>query len=1060
MEFRLLGPVELWANDRQIDLGTTKVRSLLAVLLLEAGHAVPVETLVYRVWGEEPPPKVISSVHANLSRLRGRLELAGADRVQLEHTHSAYRLLVAPEDVDALEFTRIVIEGQAAASGAEPERALRLLQTASAMVRGTPLADLSGDWFQSVRAGLQERHRSATLTRIGLQLANTDPQLLIGELRELSGNHPLDQAVTMYLMRALHAAGRTADAVEEFHATRRRLADQLGLDPQRALQDLYQRILEGDALTPQRLHAPSLASETQPSPNTLERDPPGFVGRESDLEALRTEIAVALRAGRSALCMINGMPGVGKTAAALHLAHELHAQCPDGALQIAFRSHDPHQAPTSPEAALRLLLSMVADGRDMERVATLDQALALWRRLAHGRRLLFLFDDVGAVEQIQPLLPNGPGSIVLVTSRRQLAEVPGAIHHTLRPLLADEAQQLFIGTAAARGNDDASAVDAVVKICGRLPLALTIAGALFRTRSTWTTTDFAERLTRSLRTQGMDGLSESLNITFETSYRDLPELPRRMLRRLALHPGPRISLFSAAAVAGTKEFDAEFALDTLVSHHLLSEPQPHRYEFHDLVKTFASHTLERDDSPDEIRASRDRLITFAVAATDRATARFHPHRHVNLAPRDDGRLAVPEFGTAQQAAAWLDAEHETLRQLATDALDNGWRQEGGALAHLLAVYLDRRCLWPEAITLHEHALGMWARVDNAVGQAHALIDLATAFWRIRSLDQARSCSEAALGIWTRLGDLEGQADALLELGRTHHSAHQADEAIERYRQAAKLRARQRDPHGESQVLCHLGVIRFHAGDHSGGIADTQRALELARVAHSEVLERNCLNNLGEFYRQRGAYKHAETCYKEAMTLAERVGDPRNIAVAALNLGEVHTLTHQPNEALNQLDTALASFTRLGTRSSVGNALLAKVRAHLEMDDLEQAAACLEQATTIAGPLDDQLFAAQVHLTGGALYIRRREYEAALAEFRSALARARRAHAMLEQAAAHRGIGDTQAATGSRPALARSAWRKALELYESVQAPEVDELRARLEDASTAETDRTAGSGQL
>ena len=1054
MEFRLLGPVELWSGDRQIELGTAKIRSLLAVLLLDAGHIVPVETLVYRVWGDEPPPKVITSVHANLSRLRGRLEMAGADRVQLEYTRSGYRLLVAPEDVDALEFTRIVIEGQAAANSAEPERALRLLQTASAMVRGTPLSGLSGAWVENVRAGLQERHRSATLTRIGLQLERTDPQLLIGELRELSGRYPLDQAVTAYLMRALHAAGRTADALDEFHTMRRRLADQLGIDPQRVLRDLYQHILRGDEIAPHQRRAPLLVSETPAATNTLERDPPGFVGREGDLDSLRTEIVAALHAGRSALCVINGMPGVGKTAAALHIAHEVQSQCPDGALQIAYRSHDPQRAPTSAEAALRLLLSMVSvEDQELQRATTLDQALALWRRYTHGRRLLLLFDDVGDAEQIRQLLPSGPGNIVLVTGRRQLAELPGAIHRSLKPLPAEEAQQLFAGTVEPRDAEDAAAIETVVEICGRLPLALTIAGALFRTRSTWTATDFAERLTRSLRGQGMDGLSESLNTAFETSYRDLPELPRRLLRRLAVHPGPRVSLHFAAAVVGAELFDAEFALDTLVGHHLLTEPEPHRYQLHDLVKTFAVHVLERDDSADEIRNARDRLIAFGLAATDRAMARFNPHRHVNLAPHDDTRLATPEFGTAQQAAAWLDAEHETLRQLTLDALDNGWRQQGGALAHLLAAYLDRRCLWSEAAAIHERALRMWARVDDAVGQAHALVDLATVFWRVRSLDQARACSETALGIWTRLEDLEGQADALLQLGRTHHYAHRADEAIECYRQAAALRARRRDPQGEAQVLCHLGVMRFDAGDHSGGVADTQRALSLASLAHNEALERNCLNNLGEFHRQRGAYDQALSCYKEAMTLAERVGDPRNIAVAALNLGEIHTLMRQPHEALNQLDAALASFTRLGTRSSIGNALLAKARAYSQLGDLEQAAACLAQATTVAEPLADPLFAARVHLVWGALYIQRREHEAALAEFRSALARARRAHAILEQAAAHRGIGDTQAAIGSRRALARTHWRKALELYESVQATEAVELQTRLTD-----TGADAGAG--
>lgn len=1048
LEFRLLGPVELWSRNQQIDLGTAKIRLLLAVLLLEAGRAVPFELLVTRVWGEEPPAKVASSVQANLSRLRRKLEQAGDERVQLEHlAATGYRLRVAAEDVDALEFTRTVIQGQAAANHGERERAIRLLQTAEAMIRGDPLTGLPGEWAASARAALRERLRAATATRLRLQLERDDPHLLIAELLELSGRYPLDQSVTGLLMRALHAAGRTADALGAFQAARRRLRERLGIDPNQALREIHRQILHGEETAPDRpaqsASSPGVAPIPAPGLDTLEQNPPVFVGRRRNLEVIRHEIEATLAEGQSALCVIDGMPGVGKSTLALRLAHELRSRCPDGALQVHLRSHDPTQPPTSAEAALRLLLSMLGvETRELQRSVNLDQALALWRRHTQGRRLLLLLDDAGDAEQVKPLVPSGPGNIVLITCRRQLADLPGAIRHTLPLMADDDARALFTTAAATAAENDPEAMTAIVQACGRLPLALSIAGALFRTRSSWTPSDFADRLTRTLTAQGVDRLSERLDATFETSYRDLPELPRRILRRVALHPGSRVRPHFAAALADAELFATELALDTLVGHHLLTEPQRGHYRLHDLVKGFASRRLARDEDPGDVRAARDRLMTFALAAVDRAAARFHPYRHVNLSGISDTAIPLPLLTTAQQAGEWLDAEHKALQALTMDAYGDDRSHHAAALAHMLATYLDRRSLWRESVPIHEKALRTWARLENAVGQAHALGDLATALWRLGNLDQARYCSETALAIWDRLGDVDGKADALLQLGRAHLSAHRLEDAARCYRQTASLRAARGDEQGEGQALYHLGVALFEAGHYAEGIADTRRALKLARGTHDEVVERNCLNNLGEFHRQRGEYEQALDCYQQAMVLATRVGDPRNIAVAALNLGEIHGLTRRPREALEFLDQAFDTFTQQGTSKSIVNTLLAKIRVHLQLNEAEQAAVLLEQATAAAGSTQDSVVAAHVHLTGGALYQHRREYPAALAEYRSALTRARRAHAILEEAAAHHGLGDVLA-LGPRPSTARTHWRKALEIYAPLEAQKANELRRLL-----------------
>ena len=1091
MEFRVLGPVGMWMDGRAVDLGPTKSRLLLAILLIEFERTISSSTLVERAWPEAVPLNAAGSLQSSLSRLRQGLSASGDDRVKLTHTPtSGYRLTVPAETVDELEYRRIDGLGVAAARRGELKLAIDLLITAEKLVRGEPLSGLPGSWAENTRVRLQERHRNTTVMRIGFQLETEDPSTLIAELSDLAGQHPFDESVAGLLMRALHSAGRTADALKEYTAIDHRLREEYGVGPQPPLREIHRRILGGreppsvatrrtpmpgsptGSAGPGRTSGPpgpptrwfdappgsasppapaSAVADRPEAPNTLERDPPGFVGRKDDLDVLIHQITAQLDAGQTAIAIVEGMPGVGKSTLALRLAHHLRPHCPDGALHLNLRGHDLSQPPTSPENALGLLLGMMqTDAEKIQSASGLDHAIALWRRRTGNRRVLLLLDDPASTEQLVPLIPSGSRSIMLITARTRLIDLPEAIHHALPPMPRQDASTLFTQSARLSpiGNPaDEAAVNAVITACDHLPLALVISGASLRTRPSWSIEDLVEDLAQTQSSAEPDLLNTKVTAAFDTSYRILPDLPKRMFRRLALYPGTRISRHAAAALAEAPVIDAGLALKTLVDLYLIEEPLRHQYRMHYLVRRFAIHALNREDTAEEQHATESRLLQFTVAAVDRATERFHPYRHVNLA----SHLAIPpslrllDFADPQQAAAWLDTEQTSLRALIEYWHSHGHPWEAAALAHMLAMYLDRRSLWKEGIRLHKNALDTWSHYDHTAGHATALTDLATAQWRLRAFEEAREYGEAALSLWTALGDTSGQADALLQLGRVDHFAHRHSEAIERFQQCAALYEANSEGHGQAVALYHLGAAHYNAGRLQEGIACTERALKLAKSTGDHGVIRNSTNNLGEGFRQLGDFSRADACYRQALMLAEQLGDGRNIATAALNVGELQTLQSQADRALAFFDRAVEIYRQLGDQHGQMITMLAQARARLQLQELHLAHELLDKATVIANSLGDPAQSAKAQLATGDIQLAEHNFHDAEQSFRSALALARQAGAPHLQAAAHEGIGTAVAALHGA-AAARVHWSHALALFEPAYQYQAAALRARLAEA--------------
>lgn len=541
MEFRLLGPVELWAHGRQIRLPSPKLKQLLAALLLDAGDMVPTDTLIHRLWGEDAPPSDTTSLHTYLSRLRKVLDQCEEPGLGIEYISLGYHLHGPVDHLDVHQFGQSVALARAAAGRGDLAEALRRVSFAEGLVHGEPLAGPPGSWAGDKRGELAEQIHAAALFRIELQLT-ADPRSargLLAELHGLAGKREFDESVLALLMRTLNSAGRAPEALHAYGAYQERLRERSGLNPGTALQQLYAQLLHDE---PAKIRTPVPKPPAVEPPDTLDRDPQTFVGRHRDVAAITAEIDDQLTSGGSAVLVVDGAPGIGKTTLALHLAHQLRGRCPDGAMQLHLRGHDETQRPTSPETALGLLLGMLGvESKQIQHAGSLDLAIALWRRHSAGKRLLLLLDDAADAEQIAPLIPGGAGSIVLVTARNRLADLPEALRHPLEPMLDEEAAQLIVRLAHIGPTRDPALRD-VAAACGGYPLALAVAGRILRTRRAWSIADLAEHLAHS-RAGHMgkpDAITVQLFRVFSTSYRDLPDFERMLLRRLSLNPGLRI----------------------------------------------------------------------------------------------------------------------------------------------------------------------------------------------------------------------------------------------------------------------------------------------------------------------------------------------------------------------------------------------------------------------------------------------------------------------------------------------------------------------------------------
>src|SRR6266851_3349590 len=637
MEFRVLGPIELWSAKQQRDLGPTRARGVLAILLLTPRTIVPTEALIDRLWDTRPPPKARESLSVYIARLRASLRQAVGDSVLLSGRARGYVLDVDPEAVDLHQFRRLRRQADALIASSDYDQAAVLLREADSLWRGQALAGIRGDWVARMRDSLEEERRAAILKRVECELELGRHADLVGELRHLLAQYPLDETFIAHQMAALYGSGRPGDALSLYRDTRSRLIDEQGTEPGRMLYELHQRILRGDPQLAVRLTDPRLGRASRP--DTLPPETVEFVGRSEELGLLTREDDDPPR-----ISVIEGMPGVGKTALAVHAARIVSGQYPDGMLYLNLHTHDPGRPALDPAEALhRLLLMLNLPAAQIP--DAIGERAALWRAQLSRRRAVVILDDAAGHDQIRPLLPVAGRCLILITTRRSLPDLEGARVLTLDVLSVDDAIMLFQGIAGKGSAHDEGEVATAVRLCGRLPLAIQLT---------------AGRLAQ-----------------------DCPPRLADLVEELSQSP---------ARLGGTRA-EAEKALAALLDQHLLARAPAGQFRFHDLIRGYAAARAGREDPEPEQRQAVGRLLDYYLHTADQADRVIQPFRRRMPVSVTHPPAASPALGTQEDAAAWLESEWRNILQAAQHAGRREWKRKCADLTHVLAGFVEIRAYW-------------------------------------------------------------------------------------------------------------------------------------------------------------------------------------------------------------------------------------------------------------------------------------------------------------------------------------------------------------------------------
>ena len=993
VEFRLLGPVEAWAGERRLEIGSPQHRVVLAALLIDAGRVVTTETLVDRVWGDQPPAGARRSLHAIVSRLRQQLRRADLDGGRFPdvlNRSGGYVLDVDGGVVDWHRFLELLDTARGEPSS-DLDRAL-LLRRALHLWRGTPLADLPGDWAAHTRQNWRQRRLDAAVSWAEAEFRAGGSGEVIVPVRDLVDEYPLAEPLAAVLMRALVVAGRPAEALDRYAATRARLVDELGAEPGPELQALHRAILRGEVLPPVAA-ASAEVGHPMPPPGQLPPAVGPFVGRVAELDRMEAWLSDG---GEPTLIAVTGIGGIGKTALALQWAQRVRRRFPDGQLFVDLRGYalDPPVRPI--EALARFLHAL---GVPPERVpADMDEAAAMYRSLLADRAMLVVLDNAHDAAQVRPLLAGGANATV-VTSRDVLGGLvarEGAWLLNVDTLSADEADALLRRLLGAqRVARESEAAAALAALCAFLPLALRIVAAQLAAAPWDTIGRYADELRRGdrLTLLRVDGDERTgVRAAFDQSYARQPADARRLLRMLAAAPGQHVTAEAAAALADTSVGEAIRLLRGLTLAHLVQRPTVDRYVLHDLVRLYAGERADAGEPAHAPQAAVGRLMNHLLARVDAAAALLYPEK-LRLPDPTRPPDGAP-FADATAAMAWLDGERGNLVAAVTHAAGHGPRRAAYLLADALRGYYWLRLHAVDWRTTAEAGLAAATAEGDPQGQAAAMLSLADLDMLHERRPEAIENYQRALDLCREVGWLEGQSAALGNLGNVYWRSGRLEEAAAKYTEGLELDDAIGWIAGQSVKTGNLANVCRSLGRLAEALDLHTQALALDRLCGSRNGEAVELSDLAEVRHARGEFAEALVLLDQALTLQRKIGDRVSEAETLRILAAVHRDLGTP--ALDLATQALQLARDTGERRVEADALQTLGSVHNRLEATVEAADCYRRAIELAREVDNRYTEAEALISLGGLHMRQGNAAAALECVRPALATARdRGYRILE-----------------------------------------------------------------
>jgi hypothetical protein len=637
-----------------------------------------------------------------------------------------------------------------------------------------------------------------------------------------------------------------------------------------------------------------------------------FIGRSADLARATSALRRAQELFGPTMCAISGMPGVGKTTLAIHVARQVARHYPDGCIFIDLHGHAPGVEPDQPIEVLDRILRRVGVSSGLV-PNHLDDRVALLRERLIGRRLLVVLDDARNVAQVRPLLATTPGSATLITSRSRLTALDEATFVDLDVMPDGEAATLFRSVGALDWSDTAHpVVGQIIARCARLPLAIRIAAARYRAEPGRGLDDLCRRLDdERSRLAELDDGDRSVAASLAVSCEALPDEQGQLFAGLGAHPPGEIDVHAAAALADTSITGTRRLLDALVDRHLLARPSADRYRFHDLVGDFArTHALARWRPAERLLAVH-RLVDYYLTVAELADAAITPHRHRIDVGIEHHPAAVPDVGQPDAAVRWLMSEERTLVQFCRIAADFGLDAQCWQLSHLLRGYFFLTKRWDAWIETHDPALAAARRLGDRRAEATTLNNAGLAAIEQGRHADARGFYRDALRLFEAVEDGRGVHTARTNLAWTGYFGGRYEEFLDELRRTFEYHSRHGSLGDAAIALRGIALGELEIGETTAAVQHLRDAEATFETLGLDLDLAMTCNALGEAFARSGQPERAAACHDRAIVASGRCGSIFETARARHRLGDLAAARGDYDVARDCWTASLAGYVEIG-----------------------------------------------------------------------------------------------------------------------------------------------------
>ncbi len=905
MLIQILGRVAVLHGGVMVTVSRAQARGVLALLALNVGRVVSLDTLVASMWGGAEPATARTQIHSAVSSIR-RLLATIDGTFAVVGGRFGYQLAVDAADVDALQFERAV--RRRADDHAHPASAAERLREALGLWHGDPLADATGAFVEATRAQLTSRRLAALDDLATLDLSADRCTEVVAELAPIVADHPGYERLRGRLMIALSRCGRAAEALRLYHDYRRELAHEDGLDPGAELTAVAEAIL--------RDQVPGVAPHTEQeqisvaaygTPNLLPPAVPDFVGRRAELAIMSACLHRPSTSIAPTIVTITGMGGVGKSTLAVLGAQRALDGYPHGCLYADLRGSG--ERPADPHIVTGTFLRVMGVDPDLV-PADPHERLALYRSVTAVRRLLLVLDDVHDEQQLRPLIPTGGGCAVIATARASLAAIDGATPVRLTVLCDQDAVRLL----STVGGIAPSTAATIARMCGGLPLALRIAGARLAAQTDVDPAILGRNLADlRLRLSELSVGDRNVRGTLAVSHRRLSTPAAELFGLLAALPVAQTPGWVATCLPGASPPVVAGAVTELVEAALviaMPAGDECRYQLHHLVQLYGR---EQPITP-AVKQEWLQRVYQSLANLIVDHDELH-HLGYPTQARNERWFRACDVGPIHDdPIAWFTTERHFIAQAIDDAFERGWtrlalqlltsatnladmsdapQEWETAAGRLLPLVVDRDDLAFEvamlllaqggrlrmrgemhaALTLLRRARVLFHRMDDPARAATSATEMAIAYRRIGHTGAATQLFGWAITRFAVAGHPPHEAQAHIGLGNLHLTAGRLGQARHAYTQA-------------------LAVVRRHPDK-------------------TASLHPNIMGCLAEVLSLEGHHRPALDRYHDAMAQAAALGDRKQWAQLQFQVARVHQRSGDPVAAAGSGRRAAQALDHVG-----------------------------------------------------------------------------------------------------------------------------------------------------